>query len=446
MYTEGSLFDGRYLLKERKGRGSFGEVWRAIDTQVDVEFAIKIYVAMDSRGLEDFKKEYQLSCNLINSNLLHINRMDICQEDSCPYLVMPYCPNGASSQIGRLSEDEIWAFIRDVSNGLAYLHDQDPPIIHQDIKPENVLQTKEGSYVITDFGISKQLRGTVHSSSDDSRGAIAYMGPERFQKGYKTIKSSDIWSLGVSIYELATGELPFEGKGGNVLNFGAEIPDLPHRYSEALNNVCSLCLCKNTWERPTANELYNIAIDQLSNSGRRAIQKESYSHELKNEKKQNGKVSIAVCCFLIIAFLSYILGTLFSNDSEVAKEPENIKIETAHVSTQPPTVSIGKIPETSQRESSIDERNMEPEIVEPEPEVEIVTHGTIDLEYAVWEGQIKSGKPNGKGKMSFKTDYSVQGYDVKAGDEIEGSCSNGNLEGFCTWYSRDGKKTIMLGS
>lgn len=452
MYTEGSLFDGRYLLKERKGRGSFGEVWRAIDTQVDVEFAVKIYVAMDSRGLDDFKKEYQLSCNLINSNLLHINRMDICQEDSCPYLVMPYCPNGASSLIGRLSESEIWAFIRDVSNGLAYLHDQEPPIIHQDIKPENILQTKEGSYVITDFGISKQLRGTVRSTSDDSRGAVAYMGPERFQRGYKTIKASDIWSLGVSIYELATGQLPFEGKGGNVLNYGAEIPDLPNFYSEKLNDICKLCLCGNTWERPTAHDLYNIAIEQINNPFAENGKRDENSSYIKSKNKTPyvSRLLIAACSILIFVLLSYIVKTLFFTDSPVHNVEANSIQETVELPKPKQTITIGT-------NSSSDKDKFEPNIqniefeeelnpIESEKVVEVVTNGTINLGYAVWNGQIKSGKPNGKGKMSFIEDYELQGHLIKAGDEIEGSCSNGDLEGFCTWFSKEGKKSIMLGS
>ncbi len=263
MYTEGTLFDGRYLLKERKGRGSFGEVWLAEDTEIHVDFAIKIYVAMDPKGLDEFRKEYQLSCNLINSNLLHINKMEVSKDDGCPYLVMPYCPRGASSLTGQMDEAAMWQFLHDVANGLAYLHEQNPPIIHQDIKPDNILQMPSGTFVITDFGISKQLRATRSVVGGDSSGAVAYMGPERFQRGYTSIKSSDIWSLGATLYEMATGLLPFEGKGGKMQDAGFETPVLPGQFSQSLDDVMQACMCKEPWDRPSARQLAEYAGEMM---------------------------------------------------------------------------------------------------------------------------------------------------------------------------------------
>ena len=253
------MFDGRYLLKQCKGRGSFGEVWLATDQEIGVDFAIKIYVAMDQKGLEEFRKEYKLSCNLINSNLLHINKMEVSKEDGCPYLVMPYCPRGASKLVGQMSETDMWHFLQNIANGLAYLHEQTPPIIHQDIKPDNILQMESGDFVITDFGISKQLRATRSSIGGDSSGAVAYMGPERFQRGYTSIKSSDIWSLGATIYEMATGELPFEGKGGKMQSAGFETPQLPVQFSKELDDVMQACMNPEPWSRPSARQLADYA-------------------------------------------------------------------------------------------------------------------------------------------------------------------------------------------
>lgn len=82
------------------------------------------------------------------------------------------------------------------------------------------------------------------------------MGPERFSKEPIAVKASDIWSLGVSIYELTTNDLPFMGQGGGMLNVGAEIPNLDTaKWSSNLNDVMRRCLSKNTWDRPTAEEL-----------------------------------------------------------------------------------------------------------------------------------------------------------------------------------------------
>ena len=192
-YSEGNLIDGRYVLEKMIGSGGFGEVWLARDNQTDMEVAIKIYVAMDKQGLEDFRKEFQLSFNLNHTNLLHANYLGINTEDNRPFLVMPFCPRGSSTKYaGNMTEQEIWKFLKDVSAGLAYLHAQDPPIIHQDIKPDNILVLQNGDFVVTDFGISKQLRLSMRrSASSNSAGAVAYMGPERFNKNYQTIKASD---------------------------------------------------------------------------------------------------------------------------------------------------------------------------------------------------------------------------------------------------------------
>lgn len=261
-YTEGLVFDDRYLLKEFKGSGSFGEVWLALDQQTELEVAVKIYVSMDSHGLSEFKKEFQVSFNLNHTNLLHANYLEVSKEDQRAYLVMPYCPQGSTSKLmGKMSEEQLWEFISDVASGLAYLHGQNPPIIHQDIKPDNILIARNGEYVITDFGISQQARSTLRKSSMhlSSAGAVAYMGPERFSKQYFSVKASDIWSLGVTIYELAVGDLPFCGMGGSMQKQGADIPDLPEEFSPELNMVMQSCLAKDTWDRPTAEQLADYA-------------------------------------------------------------------------------------------------------------------------------------------------------------------------------------------
>lgn len=265
-YSEGNIFDGRYRLQQFIGSGSFGEVWVATDIQTEMEIAIKIYISMDQHGLEEFKKEFQVSFDLNQTNLLHSNYLGVNSEDNRAYLIMPYCPEGSvSSKIGQLSEKELWVFVRDVASGLAYLHGQNPPIIHQDIKPDNILISRTGDYLITDFGISRQVRNTLRRSARSASvaGAPAYMGPERYSSNPMPVKASDIWSLGATIYELATGELPFCGMGGVMQKNGADMTELPGHFSDAFKSLVYSCLSLETWDRPSAKQLAEEAVRQL---------------------------------------------------------------------------------------------------------------------------------------------------------------------------------------
>ena len=256
--TIDTIIDNRYILKQFKGRGSFGEVWLAYDNELDIEVAIKLYISLDQNGQDEFKSEYKVVFGLIHQNLLTAQHYGVW--DHRPYLIMKYCSRGSAYNLaGNITDEkDIWRFIHDVSAGLKYLHGLETPIVHQDIKPENILIDEQGTYLITDFGVSLKLRSTLRKQSKRSAesGAIAYMGPERFLKDPIAVKASDIWSLGVSIYEMATGELPFCGQGGGMLNAGAEIPDLDtSKWSKNLNEVMRACLAKDTWDRPTAEKL-----------------------------------------------------------------------------------------------------------------------------------------------------------------------------------------------
>lgn len=258
----GTIVAGRYRLIECKGSGSFGEVWMAEDTELGIDVAIKIYISLDQKGQNEFKDEYKVAYGLSHENLLTTQYYSVWEHR--PYLIMKYCSQGSSGNLaGNASEAQIWKFIHDVASGLKYLHAQDPPIIHQDIKPANILVDEQGNFLITDFGISKKMRTTMRKQSKRAigSGAIAYMGPERFLADPMAVKASDIWSLGVSIYELATNELPFMGQGGGMLNAGAVIPALDSsRWSARLNEVMQACLAKETWDRPTAEALAEYSL------------------------------------------------------------------------------------------------------------------------------------------------------------------------------------------
>ena len=255
--SENTIFADRYQFKRLLGRGGFSEVWLAVDKMTNLEIAVKVYApgqGMDTDGMKDFCKELSQVYNLNHTNLVKPQHVD--NWEGMPYLVMTYCPQGSCHRmIGKMTEEQIWKMLHDVASGLAYLHEQG--IIHQDIKPDNILLDPLGNYVITDFGISIQSRSTLRKSMNIATGSgtTAYMGPERFSKDPTPIKASDIWSLGATAYELLTGNAPFGEIGGGLQKGGADIPTIKQNISPALRQTLALMLTEEPWKRPTASKL-----------------------------------------------------------------------------------------------------------------------------------------------------------------------------------------------
>lgn len=271
MLEEQTLFANRYRLVKRLGQGAFSEVWKAEDIKANnMVVALKIYApdkGMDEDGVKMFSSEFTLVFNVSHKNLLTPSYYD--DYNGSPYLVLPFCEKGsAQKQIGKMDEREMAKFLLDVSSALAFLHAQHPPIIHQDIKPDNVLIDATGTYRVTDFGISTNLRSTLRKSvgighANDSAGTMAYMGPERFNKNRETVKASDVWSLGATAYELMCGDVPFGDFGGLTQKNGADMPDVTGDYTTSLKQLVLQCLANDTWDRPTAAQVSEICNQYL---------------------------------------------------------------------------------------------------------------------------------------------------------------------------------------
>lgn len=307
MLQPGELFHNRYLLKEMKGRGAFGEVWLARDQELDTDVAIKVYIALDTRGVEEFKSEFKTTMGLYHPNLLKADHFDIVNDR--PYLVMPFCPDSSTSLIGNIDEPTVWRFIHDVASGLEYLHRMD--VIHHDIKPDNILINENGDFVITDFGISVRIRSTLRRNSsrqvqtDMKGGSLAYMAPEMFTQEAESVNATDIWAFGATLYELMTGSLPFFGQSGVMQLKGAAVPEVPGPYSDQLKNVVKQCLAKDTWDRPMAKQLVQYAQEALS--GGNSSKTEKKPAEVKHaetvinvpQKKNNTLIYIIIAAVLL---------------------------------------------------------------------------------------------------------------------------------------------------
>lgn len=310
----GDIIKERYELVRFLGNGSFGEVWLAHDQLSGREVALKIYLTLDPAGIEEFQREYANTIDLSSPFLLTPEYFDVYGRR--PFLVMKYCENGSSSKlVGNVTEEQLWQFIQDVANGLAVLHEQSDAIVHQDIKPDNILIDGHGRFLITDFGISKRLRATMRRQSkrDVSSGAMPYMAPERFDSNPRLNTASDIWSLGASIYELVMGELPFSGFGGAMQRNGAEMPSLPNNYSPALNEIMHRCLNPDAGNRPTAVELTKwtkskAVLGKTSEDYHKTISNQSATIQESKSQADSVKSSSHSTTIVVLIVLAILLG------------------------------------------------------------------------------------------------------------------------------------------
>ena len=320
-YIDGELlFDGHYrLIKLLSAEGGTADVWLAenyesVDTKLSedtddvirvdgtgVLVAIKIYRPrniLDVDGEQNFRSEFKTICNCHHTNLLPTTDYSICE--GMPYLVMPFCENGsAESLIGKLhNEDDIWKFLADVSAGLSFLHSVNPPIIHQDIKPANILIDSNRNYCITDFGIS--VKSGVEDDrylDNESSGTTIYMPPERFKDGYKPDTSSDIWAFGATAYEILTGDVPFGNQGGAAQLEGTPIPPIKEAIPKKIKNIVYACLNADPQKRPSAE----------------------YIAEYVRRKGKNNRVALIATISIVIGFV--LLSVMLWNSKPKALEP-----------------------------------------------------------------------------------------------------------------------------
>lgn len=247
------LFHDRYILIELMGSGASAEVWKAQDTKAgNLIVALKIYSLggnnMDSVGLTNFQQEFTTVFNMTHANLLRPSGYDVYR--GCPYLVMQFCENGsANSMVGRINESDLLHFLHDVAAGLEYLHDHN--VIHQDIKPDNILVDDNCNFMLTDFGISKQIGAKF--GEGPTGGTRAYMAPERYDGSVS--KESDIWSLGATAFEMLTGEPPYGEHGGVVQAQGEEMQPINKHLQPEVKHLLESMLSKEPNMRPTASQV-----------------------------------------------------------------------------------------------------------------------------------------------------------------------------------------------
>ncbi|HEX2398363.1 MAG TPA: protein kinase [Solirubrobacteraceae bacterium] len=233
----GTLLSGRYRLDAKIAAGGMSTVYRAFDQTLERPVAIKLLhreIASDSAQLERFRREARAVARLSHPHVVTV--IDAGEDDGRPYIVFEHVEGETLKQriqrLGRLPVAEAVAYAIEIARALGAAHQSN--IVHRDVKPQNVLIDAEGSAKVTDFGIARSLEEEGLTADGRVLGTTDYVSPEQ-ALGHLVTAQSDLYSLGVVLYEMLTGEVPFRGENQVAVamkHVREELPDVRARRPE----------------------------------------------------------------------------------------------------------------------------------------------------------------------------------------------------------------------
>jgi len=253
----GTSLNGRYRLEARIGAGGMSTVYRATDQTLERQVAVKLMnreVAGDSDLLERFRREARAVAQLSHPHIVGV--IDAGEDDSRPYIVFEYVEGETLKErirrLGRLPVNEAVAYAIEIARALGAAHARH--IVHRDVKPQNVLIDEEGSAKVTDFGIARTMEEDGLTADGRVIGTTDYVSPEQ-ALGRPVTGQSDLYSLGVVLYEMLTGEVPFSGENQVAVamkHVRDELPDVQFKRQEisaALASIVDTATAKREDER-----------------------------------------------------------------------------------------------------------------------------------------------------------------------------------------------------
>jgi len=266
MITKGYCINDRYQIIKTIGEGGMANVYLAQDLILNRQVAVKVLrgdLADDEKFVRRFQREALSASKLVHPNIVEM--YDVGEENGSYYIVMEYI-NGKTlknlvKRRGALTLPEVIDIMSQLLSAIMCAHDS--YIIHRDIKPQNVLILEDGRVKITDFGIAMALNSNELTQTNSVMGSVHYLPPEQANGSGSTIKS-DIYSLGILMYELLTGKVPFKGENAveiaikqmkepipSVCSFNPDIP-------QSIENIILKACAKNPKNRyDSVNEMYS---------------------------------------------------------------------------------------------------------------------------------------------------------------------------------------------
>ncbi|KLU64653.1 serine/threonine-protein kinase PrkC [Desulfosporosinus acididurans] len=254
------IFGGRYEVLERIGAGGMAIVYKAKDQLLNRVVTIKVLreqFATDEDFIRRFRREAQAVASLSHPNIVSV--YDVGKEGDTEYIVMEYVEGRNLKEIIRdyapLTTDQAINLARQITSAVQNAHEHH--IIHRDIKPHNILVTEDGRAKVTDFGIARAVSSATVTHTGDIIGSVHYLSPEQ-AKGLQSNEQSDIYSLGIILYELVTGQVPYDGETpiAIALKHLQEQPTLPSklnpRVEKEFEGVIMRAIAKSPEQRYTS--------------------------------------------------------------------------------------------------------------------------------------------------------------------------------------------------
>ena len=369
MLSKGQKINDRYEIIKMIGEGGMANVYLANDNILERKVAIKVLrgdLSNDEKFIRRFKREALSVSNLSHPNIVEV--YDVGEEDGNYYIVMEYIEGKTLKQLlqkrGALTLPEVIDIMSQLTDGLSHAHEA--YIIHRDIKPQNIMIEDNGLVKITDFGIAMALNSTQLTQTNSVMGSVHYLPPEQANGKGSTIKS-DIYSLGILMYELLAGSVPFKGDTAveialkhmkeKMPSIRKQNPTIP----QSVENIVLKATAKNPKNRyDSVREMHNDLQTAMEKDNEKRLVYEYPENDLEetkviapiakeskktivdkpldqeedsttpNEKNEKNKLPIilAIILLVILIVLAFVYLLISNNDVKEVKVPDVVGLET----------------------------------------------------------------------------------------------------------------------